>query len=112
MEPTALGSESIAAVPASFSLRQNYPNPFNPSTTIEFGIQSQSRVTLRIFNVLGQQVAELTDARYEPGIYKMHWNGKNQSGAQVSSGVYIYQLDAKTRSGEHKTFIKKMILLR
>jgi hypothetical protein len=90
-------------VPASFELRQNYPNPFNPSTTITFDITSAGRVTLEVFNILGQQVATLVNEVKAPGTYATRLDG-----AGLPSGTYIYRL----RSDAGNTQVKKMMLLK
>jgi hypothetical protein len=76
-------------VPESFELYQNYPNPFNPSTVISFRLPVSSRVTLKLHNVLGQEVATLVDELKQTGEYKVVWNA-----AGVPSGVYFYRLQA------------------
>ncbi len=73
--------------PETFRLSQNYPNPFNPSTTIRFGVPMRSRVRLTVFNVLGQQVAQLADEIMNLGNFERAW------GADVASGLYFYQID-------------------
>jgi flagellar hook assembly protein FlgD len=84
------------------ALHQNYPNPFNPTTNITFSIPSQTRVTIRIFNILGQQVAMVTDQEYPAGSHLVVWNAAN-----VASGVYFYRMTAA-----EKTQTKKMVVLR
>lgn len=88
--------------PDSYSLSQNYPNPFNPSTTIKFSILSNEFVSLKIYNVIGEQVAELVNELLSAGNYFVNWNAEN-----FSSGIYFYTLSTNN-------FIetKKMILLR
>ncbi len=97
---TEVVSESGNA-PKHYSLWQNYPNPFNPSTTIEFLIPKSEFVTLKIYNLLGQEVTTLISDRLNAGNYKYEFNTQN-----LSSGIYYYQLSA----GEYKE-VKKMILL-
>jgi len=101
-------------IPVTFRLGQNYPNPFNPSTTIPFkagsrklGAGSPTRTTLKIYNVLGQLVKTLVDEEKSPGNYQLIWDGKDQRGDEVSSGIYFYQLKA----GNYKE-TRKMSLLR
>ncbi|HVP35468.1 MAG TPA: FlgD immunoglobulin-like domain containing protein [Terriglobales bacterium] len=101
-------------LPTAFELGQNYPNPFNPSTTIPFqassrkhGAGSQLHTTLKIYNILGQLVRILLDKEKAPGSYQVIWDGKDQQGNEVSSGIYFYQL----RSGDYKE-TRKMTLLR
>jgi hypothetical protein len=92
----------IDQLPEAFSLSQNYPNPFNPSTTIEFSLPKQSKVTLTVYNILGQEVATLVSATLSAGRYSAQFNG-----SKVSSGTYIYRLTADN-------FIKtsKMLLIK
>ena len=94
-------------LPREFSLSQNYPNPFNPITTINYSIPTQSRVKLQIYNLLGQVVTTLVDADKNPGYYEAIWNGTNQSGKSVSSGLYFYSL----RAGQFSD-TKKMVILK
>ena len=89
--------------PASFALDQNYPNPFNPSTTISFALQTSGRVSLKIYNVLGQQVAVLVDAVKSAGIYKITFDA-----SALSSGVYFYRLTTGAGISE----AKKMVLMK
>ena len=81
------------AVPAKFDLSQNYPNPFNPSTKINYSLQQVGVVSLRVYNVLGQEVATLVNGRQEAGIYSVTFNTNNGT-RSLSSGVYFYRLDA------------------
>jgi len=103
--PTGIISES--RIPNEFSLEQNYPNPFNPETKIIYQIPKISRVTIKIFNILGQEVRTLVDKEQTMGEYKVIWDGKNNSGNPVGSGIYIYQLRTKDFISS-----KRMILLR
>jgi hypothetical protein len=100
------GKDELAVI-SSFSLEQNYPNPFNPGTDISFRIPNRVHVTIRIFNVLGQQIRILLNQEKEPGKYIIHWDGKDQYGNQVPSGVYFYSMEAGTFKQ-----IRKMILIR
>ena len=96
-------------VPAEISLHQNYPNPFNPSTTISFSVtQTSLFVVLEIFNLRGQKVKTFRfNASTLQPINTVTWNGTDDSGNPVSSGIYFYKLD----SGDY-TFTRKMILLK
>jgi hypothetical protein len=93
--------------PIDFALHQNYPNPFNPGTWIEFDIDQQTEVNLDIYNSLGQKIKTLVSEKLGQNNYSYYWNGTDESGAAVASGIYIYRLT----TGE-KVAIKKMVLLR
>jgi len=92
-------------MPEDFSLSQNYPNPFNPETTISYAIPaaaSKTRVTLRLYNTQGQLIRTLVDGERAAGRYQAVWDGKNEIGAPVSSGVYFYTMQA----GSYKATMK------
>jgi len=80
------------AAPLSFKLYANYPNPFNTVTTIEFSIPEAEYVSLAIYNIMGQKVRELVSGHTEPGSHSVVWNGCDENGVQVASGIYISQL--------------------
>lgn len=82
-------------VPSEFSLFQNYPNPFNPSTTIKYSLAAASYVFIKIYNVLGEKVSTLVNEKQEAGFYSAVWDGKNNIGQQVSSGIYLYRIETK-----------------
>jgi fibronectin-binding autotransporter adhesin len=95
-------------IPTAYNLSQNYPNPFNPSTLINFDLPKQSAVTLEIYDVLGQKVKTLVNGEtMDPGYYKVTWNGTNQYGSPVSSGIYFYRIVA-----DKFTSLKKMMFLK
>ena len=100
-------SQESGAVPESYVLEQNYPNPFNPSTQILFSVPKTEKVSLVVFNLLGQKVATLVDGLLVQGTHAVTWNGRDSRGFQLSSGVYFYTL--KTAS-----FVasKKMLMLK
>jgi hypothetical protein len=91
----------VEITPSSFSLSQNYPNPFNPSTMIKYSIPTSEFVTLKVFDVLGTEVATLVNEEKPAGGYEVEFNGK------YSSGVYFYKLQVGS-------FVetKKMVLMR
>ena len=93
-------------IPTEFALLQNYPNPFNPSTTIRYEIPAPSHVTLKIFDLLGREVATLVDEPKAAGAYHIVWYGNGING-QAPTGVYLYRLRAGTT-----VISKKMLLLR
>jgi hypothetical protein len=88
--------------PTKFELSQNYPNPFNPITTISYSLPESGNVKLAVYNLLGEQVAELVNGFKEAGIHKINFNAGN-----LNSGIYLYMLDT-----EKGTLMNKMTLLR
>ncbi len=112
---TKIGDFDVAAdevasdgiVPNGFSLYQNYPNPFNPSTTIEFYLDRASDVELHIFNTLGQEVRTIDLGRLSNGTHSTTWDGRDNSGQRLSSGMYFYRIKAGTLIET-----KKMIMLK
>jgi len=93
--------------PSGLFLSQNYPNPFNPETYIDFVLPSELQVSLKIYNIKGQVVTTLLKERVDAGVHTVRWDGRNDSGEKVSSGVYFYRFTAGERS-----FVKKMVLLK
>ncbi len=81
-------------VPVAFELGQNYPNPFNPASTIEYALPQPVKVELRVFNILGQVVRTLVDEEKAAGYYQVIWDGTDQTGKPVSTGIYLYQIKA------------------
>ncbi len=94
-------------LPNSFSLEQNYPNPFNPATTISFSLEMRSPVHLTVYDINGRIIRHLADNIYPAGRNKVVWNGIDDNGNKVASGIYIYQLKS-----EDRVRTKKMTLLR
>ncbi|NIR48340.1 T9SS type A sorting domain-containing protein [candidate division KSB1 bacterium] len=91
--------------PSSFYLFQSYPNPFNPSMTIKYRIPEFSHVTLKVFDITGKEVITLVDEEKGAGVYQIIWNGNDEKGGDVASGIYIYRLQAgnpSTKSGQAK----------
>ncbi len=82
------------ALPTVFSLRQNYPNPFNPTTEVHFDVPSRSSVKIEVYNVLGRKVKTLVDEEMAAGSYVRTWDGTSNSGNAISSGVYLYKMEA------------------
>jgi hypothetical protein len=105
--PTILVGIPEIGVPLEFDLAQNYPNPFNPSTTIEFTVSSAMNITLRVYNLLGQEVALLVDGKLNAGKHRLNWDGKNRQGLSVSTGVYLYRLIAGDRIETRKMLLLK-----
>jgi hypothetical protein len=100
--PVTASAVSDVHVPSSFAIEQNYPNPFNPLTQIEFSIPQSSHVTLKVYDVLGKEIATLVNSEKEIGTYTTTWNAQN-----CPSGVYFYRLTA----GSY-TLTKKLLLMR
>ena len=103
----SITDESIFDIPEQFLLHQNYPNPFNPTTTIAFTIPKNSQVYLGIYDITGKLIKTLIDAPIEAGYHTVVWDGTDDNGRSVSSGVYFYKLKSK---GYEET--KKMLLLK
>jgi flagellar hook assembly protein FlgD len=112
----AKGSNVLSAteaLPESFELKQNYPNPFNPSTTISFALPEAGRVTLRIYSLTGQLVRELVQGEMASGRHSVSWNGHNDLGAQVASGLYFYRLEVRPRNEKAAfTQTRRMMLVK
>ena len=103
--PTQTISASVG--PAAFELLQNVPNPFNPSTTITYALDGATRVALVVYNVQGQKVRTLADGYQPAGVHSVVWDGADDRGAKVSSGVYLYRLSTPERTDQ-----KRMLLVR
>jgi hypothetical protein len=94
-------------LPTSYSLAQNYPNPFNPTTQIDYSIPERSQVTITIYNILGQSIRTVLDEEKPAGRYSIVWDGKDDNGSLVSTGIYLYRLTAVDYAET-----KKMILMK
>ncbi|MDH4037178.1 MAG: right-handed parallel beta-helix repeat-containing protein [Candidatus Krumholzibacteria bacterium] len=88
-------------------LEQNFPNPFNPTTTLAFSIKAGAHVTLTIYDVAGRRVRDLVDEQRAPGAYRVVWDGRNENGAPVSTGVYFYKLVAGAFTATRKMTLLK-----
>lgn len=94
-------------VPDQYFLFQAYPNPFNPSTTIRYQLPQPANVKLEIYNALGQLVRSLVNSRIEAGDHEVAWNGKNDMGVQLSSGVYMYRIETQNFRQVNKMLLMK-----
>jgi hypothetical protein len=94
------------SIPEKYALFQNYPNPFNPETEIRYEIPEPNYLTLKIFNALGHEIRILVDEEKQPGSYIVRWDGKDNFGKPVSSGLYFYTL----RAGEFSETRKALLL--
>lgn len=99
--------ENVENIIKDFEIFQNYPNPFNPTTKIKIAIPQETKVSLKIYNVLGQEVKELLNENLDYGFHEITWNGTNNEGKKVSSGIYFYRFKV-----DKFTKVKKMLLLR
>ena len=99
--------EHASTIPTEYALYQNAPNPFNPVTTIPFKLKDNAKVSLVIYNALGQKVKTLVSGRLNAGTYRETWNGSNDLGRKVASGIYFYKLITPS-----KVFTKKMVLIK
>ena len=100
------GIGDLETLPTTYAIAQNYPNPFNPTTTIKYQLPQVSDVKLVIYNVLGQRVRTLVNNRMETGYHSVVWDGLNEQGSSVASGVYIYHFQA----GDFQKTMKLMLL--
>jgi hypothetical protein len=97
----------IRQIPAEFKLSRNYPNPFNPTTNISFQLPENSKVTIAVYDILGNRVRTLVNENKAAGYYTVQWNGLNDNGMSLSSGTYFYQIQA----GQYIS-TKKMLLIK
>ncbi len=103
----ATGVGSVSNQPKEFKLEQNYPNPFNPSTTIKYNIPEENFVTLKVYNLLGKEVATLVNKKQSAGSYQYNFNA-----GELSSGIYFYKLTGINSSGKEFVQTKKMTLIK
>ena len=100
--------EPKANIPDHFELSQNHPNPFNPATVIKYQLPIKSHVTIKIYDLLGNEIRSLVDGKQPAGFHSVVWDGKNDFGSSVASGIYFYQINA---NNEFKQ-TKRMLLLK
>jgi hypothetical protein len=107
-------TEASGIVPLNYMLYQNYPNPFNPGTKIEFEVPEYSNVKLIIWNSLGQKVKEIYSGAVDPNRYSVYWDGKDENGVSVASGIYFVTMYARSleEQGREFTMTRKMILMK
>ena len=104
---TGFTLNKVSSVPLTFAISQNYPNPFNPVTSISYEIPEESFVTISVYNMVGQKVTDLVHELCSVGYHRTVWNGTNMAGDPVSSGVYMYTIEANDFRS-----VKKMILMK
>ncbi len=105
--PTDVGNQRLPTVIKTFALLQNYPNPFNPNTTIEYELPKSGNVEVKVFSINGQLVKTLESTRQVQGMHSVVWDGKNNNGQTVASGLYIYQV-----AFENSMLAKKMLFIK
>ena len=98
-------------LPVTTELMSIYPNPFNPETTISYSLKEDSKVSISIYNLKGQKVRSLVNGQIQAGYHTITWNGKDESGRNVSSGIYFAMFDAESRVSDY-TSVKKIVLLK
>jgi len=103
----SLGAVEVRAIPTVFALEQNFPNPFNPSTTIRYQIPNDNHVNLVIYNVQGQRIRTLVSSEQKAGYYQIVWDGRNEAGQTVSSGLYLYRVQAGSFVATQKMLMLK-----
>ncbi len=104
---TAVESYKTPTIPGNFTLKQNYPNPFNPTTSIEYTLTRNGEVSLTVFNVLGQKIKTLVKGKEAAGDHLVVWDGRDDMGHVVPSGVYFYRLQTKNGSKVRKMMLMK-----
>jgi hypothetical protein len=111
---TAVDEIDNSIIPTAFKLCQNYPNPFNPETSIEYQLPHMSEVTLTIYNLQGHEVRCLVQGTKLAGYHKVHWDGQNESGQKIASGLYLYRIKAKPHGSDRHIYIgcRKMLLMK
>ena len=97
----------VKLIPSDFSLQQNFPNPFNPSTEIRFDLPEEGQVELSVFNMQGQKVRTLESGKMTPGYHAIIWNGTNDNGSRVSTGMYFYSIQTNKFQA-----VRKMLFLK
>jgi len=113
--PVGIGGGGLPSLPTHLSLFQNYPNPFNSSTLIRYHLSAprgrQLAATLKVYNILGQEVRTLMDERQPSGGYQVLWDGRDNRGKNIPSGIYLYRL-AVQKGGTRTTKTRKMISIK
>jgi serine protease AprX len=107
---TSVGGENLQ--PGAFHLNQNYPNPFNPSTSISYSLPSSAFVTIAIYDVLGREVKTLLRSQQDGRSYRVVWNGDDESGNAVASGMYLCRMNARDPQGRVYSDARTMMLLK
>jgi len=104
---TDMDDDNGKSLPEKFMLSQNYPNPFNPTTTIRYSLPVKSFVTITVYNILGREIRTLVKQSVNAGHHEIAWDGKAENGRLVSSGIYLYRLDAGSFADSRKMLLLK-----
>jgi subtilisin family serine protease len=104
---TEIYNNGVPVIPKEYYISQNYPNPFNPTTTIQYGVPAQTKANIVIYNILGQRIRTFELGEVKPGRYQMVWDGRNNYGRTVASGVYIYRFESQKYSKALKMLFLK-----
>jgi hypothetical protein len=100
------------ALPTEYALSQNYPNPFNPTTNIKYALPVDSKLTMEVYNVLGQRVRTLINDNVAAGFHIAEWDGRGNDGQQLASGMYFLQMSAKGTNGKTFNDVRKLVMLK
>jgi hypothetical protein len=106
------GVDETMTTPNGFKLEQNFPNPFNPKTTVRYSIPRDADVTVKVYNMLGQEIRTLYAGFQTQSSYTLSWDGRDDAGRQVASGAYVCRATARLASGELFTDARTMMLLK
>lgn len=109
---TSVDEQVPPQFPAKFALHKNYPNPFNPSTQIRFAVPEAARIKIVVYNMLGERIRTLVDARKAAGVHSVTWDARDDRGRNVASGVYIYRLEAIAADQQAFVATQKMLLMK
>ena len=112
-QATEVLASSLSRIPVTFALEQNSPNPFNPVTTIRYAVPEPSKVTITVHDLLGKRVRTLLSNSQDGGYKSVIWDGRDESGRSVASGMYLYRISARSLESNGKfSQTHKMVLLR
>ncbi|MBN2088428.1 PKD domain-containing protein [candidate division KSB1 bacterium] len=111
MQKTGIEQEN-EVIPTEFGLGQNYPNPFNPETSISYQLPEVAQVTLAIYSIEGKLIQTLINGQVTAGVHRVVWNGMDEAGVKVSSGLYLYRFQATDQDGKTVVFTRKMTLMK
>jgi phosphodiesterase/alkaline phosphatase D-like protein len=109
-----LALDMVSVLPRQYAMSQNYPNPFNPETSVQYALPAASRVELTIYDIMGHQVRKLVSERKEAGYHRVMWDGRDDRGGEVPSGIYFYRIQAVDSADVQNRFqsIKKMVIIK